>query len=101
MTASDPEKPDGGQVPKKQGPEDGRRYWLDKPRNVNKVYWILCGICALLAVADFFYAKHPVFSVEAFPVFYGIYGFICFVFIVFAGKYLRKLVMRDEDYYDR
>ena len=31
----------------------------------------------------------------------GLFGFIAFIFIVFAGKALRKLVMRDEDYYDR
>ena len=101
MTPSDPEIPNAGQAPEKHSPDDGRRYWLDKPRNVERIFWLLCALCALLAVADFFYAKHPVFSVEAFPVFYGIYGFICFVFIVFAGKYLRKLVMRGEDYYDR
>ncbi|HMB76801.1 MAG TPA: hypothetical protein VKN76_10400 [Kiloniellaceae bacterium] len=81
-------------------PQD-KRYWLDEPRNVRKVFWLLCAICALLAIADFFYHKHAHFKVEEFPVFYGLYGFVCFVFIVFAGKLLRKIVMRDEDYYDR
>jgi len=79
----------------------GKRYWLDEPRNVQRVFWALCAICALLALADFFYHKHPHFEVEEIPVFYGLYGFVCFVFIVFAGWLLRKLVMRDEDYYDR
>ena len=32
--------------------------------------------------------------------FYGFYGFIGCVFLVLMAKELRKLVMRDEDYYD-
>lgn len=52
-------------------------------------------------MADLVYHRHVVFDFESFPAVYGIYGFVSFVFIVFAGKGLRKLIMRDEDYYDR
>ena len=78
-----------------------KNYWLDRPKSVRWVYrglWITCG---LLAVADLFYHKHVVLKIEDMPAIYGIYGFICFFGIVIAGKYLRKLVGRKEDYYDR
>jgi hypothetical protein len=33
--------------------------------------------------------------------FYAIYGFSCYVFIVLGATWLRTIVMRDEDYYER
>ncbi len=75
--------------------------WLDKPGNVKKLLWVLYALCALILALDFVYEKHPYFEVENIPNFWGFWGFLCFVFIVFVGKGLRKLVMRDEDYYDR
>ena len=88
-------------TPEEHAPDRGKHYWLDQPRNIALIYWMLCAICALLAISDFFYDKHPYFTVEEFPAFYGIYGFFAALFIVFIGVFLRKLVMRDEDYYDR
>jgi hypothetical protein len=32
--------------------------------------------------------------------FYAIYGFVACVILVLVAKEMRKLVMRDEDYYD-
>ncbi len=75
--------------------------WLDNPKHIDYLVWALVALCVLVAGADFFYVKHPHFDVEHIRNFYGFYGFACFVFIVFAGKLLRKLVMRDEGYYDR
>ena len=75
--------------------------WLDNPRNVKKLLWVLYALCALIVALDFAYEKHPYFEVENIPNFWGLWGFGCFVFIVFVGKGLRKIVMRDEDYYDR
>lgn len=75
--------------------------WLDRPANVSRIYYGLIAICALLAVLGFFVDAHGELAIQHFPVFYGLFGFIAFIFIVFAGKALRKLVMRDEDYYDR
>jgi hypothetical protein len=75
--------------------------WLDRPANVSRIYYALIALCALLAVLGFFVEAHGELAIQHFPVFYGLFGFIAFIFIVFAGKALRKLVMRDEDYYDR
>ncbi len=80
---------------------DDRRRWLDDPAHVTLLYRVLFAVCILLFVADFLYHKHSHFSFEDWPGFHAGYGFVVFVFIVFAGKWLRKIVMRDEDYYDR
>jgi hypothetical protein len=80
---------------------DEKTYWLDKPGSVTIIYRGVWGICALLALADFFYDHHSVFRFESFPVFYGLYGFIVCVGLVLGAKELRKILKRDEDYYDR
>jgi hypothetical protein len=81
-------------------PPNEKKYWLDDPRNVTRVYygvWVICGIAAL---ADLFYDKHVHFFWEKWFNFHGFYGFVGCVFLVLMAKQLRKLVMRDEDYYD-
>lgn len=57
---------------------------------------------ALMNTALFLMGKtKPKFGwVDANPVFYGIVGFVSFSFIVLAGQHLRKILMREESYYD-
>lgn len=82
-------------------PEGEKEYWLDKSANVTKVYWAVVIVCAILIALDFFYHKHAELEMEHLWGFYGWYGFISCVFLVLAAKEIRKLLMRDEDYYDR
>lgn len=82
-------------------PPDERRYWLDDKRNVDKVWYGVIAICALLFAADAFYHKHVVVPAEGWFGFYGIYGFVACVFLVLAARGLRRLLMRSEDYYDK
>jgi uncharacterized membrane protein len=80
-----------------------RKYWLDDPRNVNKVFYGVCILCALVAALDIggvFYEKHPHHPAERIWNFYGFYGFVACWLLVLAAKQLRKLVMRKEDFYD-
>ena len=77
-----------------------KRYWLDDRRNVDKVFWGLVAVCAALFCADFFYHKHIHFGFESWFGFFGWYGFICCVGLVLAAKQMRKIVKRDEHYYD-
>jgi hypothetical protein len=79
---------------------DDRSYWLDEPGNQKKVFWALCVICAVVAAAELVVHRHPHFSWEGFPFFYCIFGFIAFWCVVIAGKHLRKILWRPEDYYD-
>jgi hypothetical protein len=80
---------------------DERKYWLDEPRNVDKIFHALVVVCALLALADLFYHKHVHFRWEAWFAFYGVYGFVSCVALVLSAKQMRKVLMRDEHYYDR
>ena len=75
--------------------------WFDRPENVNKLWWGLIAICVALTISEFLYEHHPHFEIEKIPEFFEIFGLVAFVLIVFAGKLLRVLIMRDEDYYER
>jgi hypothetical protein len=75
-------------------------YWLDRPGSVDKVFWTLVGVCALLALADFIHAREAHAGVEGLFGFYAWYGFLCCVGLVLAAKGLRRLLMRDEKYYE-
>ncbi len=80
--------------------QDGKRYWLDEPRNIERIVRALVVVCGLLLMADFFYQKHPHFAFEGWFGFFAWFGFVGCVGLVLAAKELRKLVKRDEDYYD-
>ncbi len=86
-------------IPERE-PARERPRWLDRPGNVDKIYWLVVAACALLFLADAFYEKHPAFEIEHVFGFYGIFGFVACVGLVLAAKELRKLLMRGEDHYD-
>lgn len=74
---------------------------FDKPRNVKIL--LICFYCSLvvLLIAEFFIHPHPAFYFEQKKGFLAIYGFSCYVLLIFLAKLLRLIVMRKEDYYDR
>jgi hypothetical protein len=74
---------------------------LDNPDNVRKLLIGFYVFLGLLLVLDFIISKHPFFPWEKYPFFYGAYGFVSYVVIVFGSNYvLRKFLKRKEDYYD-
>lgn len=75
--------------------------WIERKPTVTWIYRSVWIVCIALGFADFFYHKHTVYRIEEFPAFYGLYGFIVCVGLVLGAKELRKLLKRDEDYYDR
>ena len=77
-----------------------KTYWLDQPRNVDRLVYGLVLICALLTLADFFYHKHTHFGFEGWFGFFAWFGFIGCVGLVLLAKEMRRVVKRDEDYYD-
>ena len=81
-------------------PRRERRRWLDDKGNVDKIFWALVVICVGLLCADLFYHKHTHFAFAAWFGFFGWFAFICCVGLVLGAKKLRKLIKRDEDYYD-
>tara|TARA_B000000441_G_scaffold22054_1_gene13347 strand:+ start:2772 stop:3005 length:234 start_codon:yes stop_codon:yes gene_type:complete len=56
---------------------------------------------ALLILLDFTFHRHEYFSFAEIYGFPAFFGFVSFVFIVMLGKWLRKFLMRKEDYYDQ
>jgi hypothetical protein len=89
-------------------PKDSEeRRWLDDPKNVDRIVHGLYLVCALLLSIDLLdlvgllYHKHVHFSFEKLPGFYGLYGLFGSIGLVLTAKQLRKVLMKDEDYYDR
>ena len=67
---------------------------------INFVVYTLYALCAALLLFDVFYHKHGHFKFEEWFGFYAFYGFAAYMVIVLSAKQLRKLIKRDEDYYD-
>lgn len=81
-------------------PDHSDNGWADRPGPRRLVRLVLYGICAVLLVAEVLVHRHTTHDIESVPAFYALYGFIALVFAVMAARGLRRLVKRDEDYYD-
>jgi hypothetical protein len=81
--------------------EEGKRYWLDRPGNVARIYRGLWLVGGLLALLDLIIHRHAETGFDGGFSFYAFYGFVACVALVLAAKVLRRVVMRPEDYYDR
>ena len=73
---------------------------LDDPNTVRKILRIFYAICAGLILLDFVITRHVEHELEHWPAFYPLFGFVGCVILVFAAKWMRILLMRDEHYYD-
>ena len=79
---------------------DDRR-WLDEPRNVRRIVHAVYLVCGLLLLTDLLYDKTPHFSFENWFGFYPLFGFVVSFSLVLSAKELRRLLRRDEDFYER
>lgn len=79
---------------------NGPRRWLDQPRNVTRLVWVLYAACALLLGADAFLNRHGHFEFEGWFGFYAFLGFGAYCAVVLSAKGLRRFLRRDEDYYE-
>lgn len=79
---------------------DGKKYYFDDPRNIKKVLTAFGVVLGLLAVADFFIHKHVIFGFDGFPEYYALYGFVCYVSLVYIARGLQPFIKRDINYYD-
>jgi hypothetical protein len=90
---------------------DEREHLFDKPENVRRLLLFLYSVCAGLLLLDFVDAvlkrlgvvdlRHGETWWEGLPGFYAFYGFLACVALVLIAKNMRRVLMRDEDYYDR
>lgn len=73
--------------------------WSVPPHIVN---WIVRGlyvVCALSVALDLVIHRHEILDFAHWFGFYAIYGFVGCVVLVLAAKQLRRILMRDENYY--
>ncbi|MCH2491905.1 MAG: hypothetical protein MK320_03825 [Gammaproteobacteria bacterium] len=64
------------------------------------VFGWLAAVCAALVVVEWFVHRHATYPWEGWPGFYAIFGFVAFAGIVLLGKQLRRVIRRDDDYYN-
>jgi len=81
--------------------QESKRYWLDRPENVARLYRGLWIAGAMLVLLDLVVHRHAEADFDGWFSFYSVYGFVACVALVPAGEVLRRMVMRAEDYYDR
>ncbi|MEW7976144.1 MAG: hypothetical protein AB2814_01425 [Candidatus Sedimenticola endophacoides] len=81
--------------------EKRKDYLFDDPRNVRLVVRGLVVACLVLVGLDLVLHRHVAHPWEEMFAFYAVYGFVACVLLVLLAKEMRKLLMRDEDYYER
>jgi hypothetical protein len=86
--------------PAHHGIDPNEDRWLDRPSSIRLIIRILIAACVLSVLADFFYHKHADYSFQEWIAFDAVFGFAAYVGLVTSAKGLRRLLMRDEDYYD-
>ena len=64
------------------------------------VFGWLAAVCTALVVIEWFVHRHATYPWEGWPGFYAIFGFVAFAGIVLLGKQLRRVIRRDDDYYN-
>jgi hypothetical protein len=79
--------------------EEKTHLW-DKPENVNRLLRVFYLLCVILVVLDLFVHRHVAHPWERFFGFHAFYGFVACWTLVVVAKGMRKVLMRDEDYYD-
>lgn len=80
--------------------DGGKTRWLDRPGNVDKLWYGLLILCVVVTLADLVYEKHPYFAAEYLFGFYSGFGILAGIGLILAAKAWRRFVMRKEDYYD-
>ncbi len=76
-------------------------WWYERPGVVVKIVRALCVVCVVLLVIDPFVHKHGKFEIVHYWGFYGIYSFVSAGLLVIVASWMRALLSRPEDYYDR
>ena len=78
-----------------------KRYWLDRPENVTKLYRMAWVIGLGLVAGELFIHRHEALAFAGWFAFYALFGFVACVTLVLTAKALRRLLKRPQDYYER
>lgn len=82
-------------------PMKRERNIFDKPENVKRLLWGFYAALVVLVLLDGIIHKHAEFPWQGQFGFFATYGFVSCVALIFIAKGLRRLIRRDEDYYER
>ena len=77
-----------------------KQHVFDNPRNVSRLLRFFYAICVVLLVLDLVLHRHVELAWESLAGFYALFGFVACVALVLIAKQMRKVLKRDEDYYD-
>lgn len=97
--AANPKAGDTGNENQEFSPLAKRFLWADSSTSVERVIFWLGILCAVLFVLDFVVHRHTYVPGEGLPGYYAFVGFIAFTLIVLGAKQLRRLILRNENYY--
>ena len=75
--------------------------FFEKTNRLKAILIVFGVLCVGLFIIDFFVARYTYFEVEGLYNFYSIYGFVMFSIIIFGSRFLRFLLGRPENYYDK
>ena len=75
--------------------------FFEKNKRLRAVLIAFIVLCGGLFIIDFFIKRYTYFEVEGLYNFYSIYGFIMFSVIIFGSRFLRFLLGRPENFYDK
>lgn len=78
-----------------------KRYWLDRPENVTRLYRTVWAIGLGLVLGELLMDRHEELAFAERFAFYALFGFVACVALVLAAKALRRVLKRPEDYYER
>ena len=80
--------------------KDEKKYLFDDPKNIKRLLHIFYACCVLLVILDFVIHRHTMHEWEKLWAFYPVYGFVGCVVLVVVASWMRKFLIRPEDYYD-
>ncbi len=75
--------------------------FFEKNNRLRAVLIAFIVFCCGLFITDFFVERYIYFEIESLYNFYSIYGFVMFSIIIFGSRFLRFLVGRPENFYDK
>ena len=81
---------------------DKKKDRQDLPRNagLRRILKWFYVVCAVVVVLDLVIHRHIYHPWESLLFFYCVFGFVACVILVIVAKWMRKPLMRSEDYYD-
>ncbi len=72
-----------------------------KKEKIKRLLYIFYALCIGLFAADFIIQRKIHHDWENLPGFYAVFGFVACVVLVLLATQMRKVLMRNEDYYDQ